>query len=46
MNKRYIELGAKMAIANPQLESNQASQIWEKYENRLAILRRAYIKQI
>lgn len=46
MNKRYIELGAKMAIANPQLESNQASQIWEKYENRLAIRRRAYIKQI
>lgn len=46
MNKRYIELGAKMAIANPQLESNQASQIWEKYESRIAIRRRAYIKQI
>lgn len=46
MNRRYIELGSKMAIANPQLETNQASQIWEKYDSRIAIRRRAYIKQI
>lgn len=46
MNKRYIELNAKMAIANPQLEDNQASQIWEKYKSRIAIRRRAYIKEI
>jgi len=46
MNKRYIELGAQMAIANPQLETNQASQIWEKYDSRIAIRRRAYLKQI
>ena len=31
MNKRYISLGVKMAIANPQLETNQAANIWEKY---------------
>lgn len=46
MNRRYIQLGAKMAIANPQLETNQASQIWEKYDSRIAIRRRAYIKEI
>ncbi|MEE0991954.1 MAG: N-acetyltransferase [Bacteroidales bacterium] len=46
MNKRYISLGVKMAIANPQLETNQAANIWEKYESRIAIRRRAYIKTI
>lgn len=46
MNRRYIELNSKMAIANPQLETNQASQIWEKYKSRIAIRRRAYIKEI
>ena len=46
MNRRYIQLGAKMAIANPQLETNQASQIWGKYDSRIAIRRRAYIKEI
>lgn len=46
MNRRYIELNSKMAIANPQLETNQAAQIWEKYKSRIAIRRRAYIKKI
>lgn len=46
MNKRYIKLGSKMAIANPQLETNQAANIWEKYDSRIAIRRRAYIKTI
>lgn len=46
MNENYIRLGSKMAIANPQLETNQASQIWTKYDSRIAIRRRAYIKEI
>ncbi|MBR1626303.1 MAG: N-acetyltransferase [Bacteroidales bacterium] len=46
MNENYIRLGSKTAIANPQLESNQASQIWGKYDSRIAIRRRAYIKEI
>ena len=46
MNKSYIALGAKMAIANPQLETNKAANIWEKYDSRVAIRRRAYIKSI
>ena len=46
MNKQYIKLGSKMGIANPQLETNQAVNIWEKYDSRIAIRRRAYIKTI
>jgi hypothetical protein len=46
MNKSYIALGTKMAIANPQLETNKAASIWEKYDSRIAIRRRAYIKSI
>lgn len=46
MNKKTIALGAKTAIANPQLETNQASWIWEKYDSKIAIRRRAYIRKI
>lgn len=47
MNKQYIALGSQIAIANPQLETNQAARIWEKYEDsHIALRRRAYIKQI
>ncbi|MBO7276561.1 MAG: N-acetyltransferase [Bacteroidales bacterium] len=47
MNKQYINLGSKTAIANPQLETNLAARIWEKYEDaHIAIRRRAYIKEI
>ena len=46
MNENYIRLGSKMAIANPQLETNQAAHIWTKYESKIAIRRRAYIKDI
>ena len=46
MNENYIRLGSKMAIANPQLETNQAAHIWTKYDSKIAIRRRAYIKDI
>ena len=46
MNENYIRLGSKIAIANPQLETNQAAHIWTKYESKIAIRRRAYIKDI
>ncbi len=46
MNRNYIALGSKMAIASPQLETNQAAHIWEKYDSKIAIRRRAYIKTI
>ncbi len=46
MNKNYIRLGSKMALANPQLEYNQAAHIWTKYDSKIVIRRRAYIKDI
>ena len=46
MNENYIALNSKMAIANPQLETNQAAHIWTKYNSHIAIRRRAYIKDI
>lgn len=47
MNKQYINIGSKTAIANPQLETNLAARIWEKYEeSNIAMRRRAYIKEI
>ncbi|MBP3253632.1 MAG: GNAT family N-acetyltransferase [Bacteroidales bacterium] len=46
MNENYIRLGSKTAIANPQLETNQAANIWTKYDSKIAIRRRAYIKEI
>jgi GNAT superfamily N-acetyltransferase len=45
MNKKYIELGVKMALSNPQLESNEAHRIWQKYDSKIAICRRIYIKR-
>jgi len=46
MNKNYIELGVKTALSNPQLESNEAHRIWQKYDSTLAMRRRIYIKNI
>lgn len=46
MNENYISLGAKMALANPQLETNQAAHIWTKYDSKIAIRRRAYVKHL
>lgn len=46
MNENYIKLGCKTAIANPQLETNQASKVWTKYDSKIAIRRRAFIKNV
>ena len=45
MNKTYIRKNIKMAIANPQLESNfHAVSVWKNYEKELYIRRRCYRK--
>ncbi|MDR2970566.1 MAG: N-acetyltransferase [Bacteroidales bacterium] len=44
MNNNYIDLGVKVAISNPQLESNEAHRIWLKYNSKLLIRRRIYLK--
>jgi len=46
LNKNYIELGVKTAITNPQLESNEAHRIWLKYNSKILIRRRIYVKMI
>jgi len=46
MNNKYIALGVKTALSNPQLESNEAHRVWQKYDSKLAIRRRVYIKKL
>ena len=46
LNSHYIDLGVKTAITNPQLESNEAHRIWLKYNRKLLIRRRIYMKNI
>jgi len=46
MNNNYIDLGVKIAITNPQLENNDAHRIWLKYNSKLLIRRRIYVKGI
>ncbi len=46
MSKRYKESHTKWAIANPQIESNSAVNVWAKYDNELFMRRRCYIKDI
>jgi len=45
MNKRYIRNNIKIAIANPQLESNfHAISVWKNYDKELYLRRRCYRK--
>jgi len=46
MNNKYIELGVKTALSNPQLECNEAHRVWLKYNSQLATRRRIYIKKL
>ena len=46
LNENYIHLGVKTAITNPQLENNEAHRIWLKYNSKILIRRRIYIKVV
>jgi hypothetical protein len=46
LNHNYIELGVKTAITNPQLENNEAHRIWLKYNSKILIRRRIYVKEL
>jgi hypothetical protein len=46
MNKNYLDLGVKTALANPQLENNDAHKIWQNYNSKIVIRRRFYIKSL
>ena len=47
MAEQYRKNGVKWAVANPQIETNMAVNVWEKYENKqLWLRRRCWIKRI
>jgi hypothetical protein len=46
LNTNYRELGVKLAVSNPQLESNEAHRIWLKYDSKFLIRRRIYRLEI
>jgi len=46
MADRYKACGAKWAIANPQIETNTAVNVWDRYEHELYMRRRCYVKAL
>ncbi len=47
MAEQYRANGVKWAVANPQIESNSAVNVWEKYDNKeLWLRRRCWIRKI
>ncbi|MBQ9548302.1 MAG: hypothetical protein IJV01_03980 [Bacteroidales bacterium] len=46
MADKYIRIGCRRAISNPQIESNGAVNIWNSYEREPFMRRRCYIKKI
>lgn len=46
MAAKYRAAGAKWAIANPQIETNNAVNVWDRYEHELYMRRRCYLKKL
>jgi hypothetical protein len=46
MARQYQECGAKWALANPQIETNTAVNVWARYEHELWLRRRCWIRKI
>ena len=46
ISERCIKYGTHWAIANPQIESNGAVNVWSRYEHELFMRRRCYLKTI
>ena len=46
MARQFRECGAKWALANPQIETNTAVNVWARYEHELWLRRRCWIKKI
>lgn len=46
MAGRYKACGVKVAIANPQIETNTAVNVWDRYEHELYMRRRCYVKEL
>ena len=46
MSQQYDACGAKWALANPQIETNNAVNVWARYEHELWLRRRCWIRKI
>ncbi|MBE6230955.1 MAG: hypothetical protein E7117_01150 [Bacteroidales bacterium] len=46
MAEQFRSCGAKWALANPQIETNNAVNVWERYRNELWLRRRCWIKPV
>ena len=46
MSEQARECGAKWALANPQIETNNAVNVWARYDHELWLRRRCWIKKI
>ena len=46
MGQLYKVCGAKWALANPQIETNAAVNVWSRYDQELWLRRRCWIKKI
>lgn len=46
MARQFKECGAKWALANPQIETNTAVNVWGRYEHEMWLRRRCWIKKI
>lgn len=46
MARQYKECGARWALANPQIETNTAVNVWARYEHELWLRRRCWIRKI
>ena len=46
ISEKCAKAGTKWSITNPQIESNAAVNVWNKYEHELFMRRRCYLKQL
>ena len=46
MARQFEDCGAKWALANPQIETNTAVNVWARYEHEMWLRRRCWIKKI
>jgi len=46
MADKYRKAGVKWAITNPQIDGNNAAQVWDRYEHEPFMRRRCYLKKI
>lgn len=46
MSEQFRAAGSEWALANPQIETNLAVNVWDRYESKLWLRRRCWIKKI